>query len=322
MLQMRIIRMTQAKGALMPWMLIWVLVAPLVGVVLAVAWWLIRRRSLQPLSGAIAVFTVIAGTVGVLVEVSVHVLMAGPVLVPFTPSAGFAVWYFDYRFTIPVAVGIVGVALLAFPLRSRQGAGVAELAPRGPLRFTRPRWFLLPAIVLAVVLLITILSGVASQPNPDTGRYDMYLVELGTGTTMATYIYGWYYSLPALIAILVLVAAAAGSLALIARPPLAADREQDARIRSIRSRNVIVVVTAALVLHLGLIVESLARTASLAATVSSDLGRVTLATPIVVMIPVFIVVSYIAVVAGAALFASVALTGVGARRNAPLMVDA
>ncbi|WP_163630730.1 hypothetical protein [Microbacterium sp. B35-04] len=314
--------MTQAKGALMPWMLIWVLVAPLVGVVLAVAWWLIRRRSLRPLGGAVAVFTVIAGTVGVLVEVSVRVLMAGPILAPFAPSADFAVWYLDYRFTIPVAVGIVGVALLAFPIRSRQGAGVAELAPRGPLRFTRPRWFISPAIVLALVLLITILSGTASQPNPDTGRYDMYLVDLGTGTTMGTYIYGWYYSLPALITILALVVAAVASLALIARPPLAADRDNDARIRRIRSLNVIVVVTASLVLHLGLIVESLARTASLAATVSSDVGQVTLTTPIVAMIPVFIVASYIAVVAGAGLFASVALTGVGARRNAPVMVDA
>ncbi|WP_404433885.1 hypothetical protein LG299_05095 [Microbacterium lacus] len=314
--------MIQAKGALMPWMLIWVLVAPLVGVVLAVAWWLMRRRNLHPLGGSVAVFTVVAGVVAVFVEVSVRVLMAGPVLMPFSPSAAFAVWYFDYRFTIPVAVGIVGVALLAFPIRSRRGAGVAELAPRGPLRFTRPRWFLAPAIVLAVVLLITILSGVASQPNPDTGRYDMYLVDLGTGTTMATYIYGWYYSLSALITIIALAAAAAGSLALIARPPLAADREQDARIRSIRSRNVIVVVTASLVLHLGLIVESLARTASLAATVSSDVGQVTLTTPIVAMIPVFIVASYIAVVAGTALFASVALTAVSARRNARLMVDA
>lgn len=306
----------------MQWMLIWVLLAPLVGVVLAVAWWLIRGRRLRPLGGAVAVFTVIAGTVGVLVEVSVRVLLAGPILVPFTPSADFAVWYFDYRFTIPVAVGIVGVALLAFPIRSRQGAGIAELAPRGPLRFTRPRWFISPVIVLGLVLLITILLGAASQPNPDTGRYDMYLVDLSMGTTMGTYIYGWYYSLPALIAILALVVAAAVCLALIARPPLAAIRDEDARIRSIRSRNVIVVVTASLVLHLGLILESLARTASLAATVSSDVGRVTLTTPIVAMIPVFTVASYIAVVAGAALFAAVALTGVGARRNAPVMVDA
>jgi hypothetical protein len=322
MVQMCIIVVTQAKGAMMPWIEIWVLVAPLVGVVLAVAWWLLRRRGVRPLGGAIAAFTVIAGIVGVVVEVSVRLLMVGPVLLPIAPSAKYAVWYFDYRFTIPVVVGIVGVGLLAFPIRSRQGAGTAELAPRGPLRFTRPRWFLPPAIVVAVILLVTVLAGVASQPNPETGRYDMYLVELGTGTTMATFIYGWYYSLPALVAILALAAATVGSLALIARPPLAVDRDEDARIRSIRSRNVIVVATASLVLHLGLVVESLARTASLAATVSSEVGRVTLTTPIVAMIPVFIAASLIAAVAGAALWASVTLTAVGARRPAPVMVDA
>ena len=301
---------------MMPWMLVVLFGAPLAGVVLAVAWWLIRRRGVRALAGVVAVFTLVAGLVGVLADVLIRFAASVSLLLPIYPSIDLVVWYFDNRYIIPLAVGILGVVLLAFPIRSRRGAGVAELAPRGPFRFTRPLWLIAPGAVFALILLITILAGAVSQPDPTTGRYDMFIVEISGENTMATAIYGWFYSVPALVAMVLMAATAAGTLALIARPPLSDDRDQDAAIRTLRSRNVILATTGALLVHLGLIMQSLAGTASLAASMPSELGRITLSTPVAAMMPVFIVASYVAAALGVALWTTVALTAVGVRQPA------
>ena len=305
---------------MMPWLLISVFGPPLAGVVLAVLWWLIRRRAMRSLVGVVAVVTLLAGLLGVLAEVLIRFAGSMSLLIPIHPTVEFVIWYFDNRYIIPLVVGILGVVLLAFPIRSRRGAGVAELAPRGAFRFTRPRWLIPPAAVAALILLITLLAGAASQPAATTGRYDMYVVEISGENTMATAIYGWFYSLPALLAIALLAATAAGSLVLIARPPLSLDHDQDARTRTLRSRNVVTVATGALLIHLGLIMQSLAGTASLAASMSSDLGRITLATPVAAMVPVFIGASYVAAALGVAMWGTVALTAVGVRHPTRVIV--
>lgn len=299
----------------MPWFLM-LFGPPLAGVALAVAWWLITRRGVRSLGGVVGVFTLLAGLLGVLADVLVRFAGSMSMLVPIYPTVEFVIWYFDNRYIVPLAVGILGLALLALPVRSRRGEGVAELAPRGPFRFVRLRWLIAPAGVFALILLITLLAGAVSQPDPTTGRYDMYIVEISGENTMATAIYGWFYSLPALVATALLAATAAGSLALIARPPLSGDRDQDVAVRTLRSRNIIMVATGALLIQLGLIMQSLAGTASLAASMSSELGRITLSTPVAAMMPVFTVTSYVAAALGVALWARVALTAVGVRQPA------
>lgn len=303
----------------MLWLMFLVFGAPLVGVVLAVVWWLVRRRGVRSLTGVVGMFTLLAGLLGVLADVLFRFAGSMSMLAPIYPSVELVIWYFDYRYIVPLVVGILGLVLLSFPIRSRRGRGVAELAPRGPFRFTRARWLIAPAAVLALILLITILAGTVSQPDPMTGRYDMFVVEIDGENTMATSIYGWFYSLPSLVATALMAATAAGSLALIARPPLTDDRDHDAAVRSLRSRNVITVATGALLIHLGLIMQSLAGTASLAVSMSSELGRITLSTPVAVMMPIFTGASYVAAALGVALWATVALTAVGARQPAPVV---
>lgn len=299
----------------MPWMLVSLFAAPLAGLVLAVVWWLIRHRGVRSLAGTVGLFTLLAGLLCVLTDLFIRLIWAAQ-LAQIHPPIWFVMWYFDSRYLIALVAGILGLALLAIPIRSRRGAGVAELAPRGAFRFTRPKWLIAPAVLIAVIVVISVLAGAASEPDPTTGRYDMYVVELSADNTMGTAIYGWFYSIPALVAIAAMVAATAVCLALIARPPLALDhhRDHDAQVRAIRSRNVILVTTGALLLHLGLILQSLAGTASLAATMSSDVGRITLSTPVAVMEPVFIGASYAATALGIAIWASVALSAVGVRQ--------
>ena len=287
--------------------------APLFGVVLAVGWWLIRHRGARSLAGTVGLFTLLAGLLGVTADLLLRFIWAAQ-LVQIHPPLWFVTWYFDNRYLIPLAVGIVGLVLLAFPIRPRRGAGVAELAPRGAFRFTRPQWLIAPAALIAVLLLITVLAGAVSQPDPTTGRYDMYVVEITTENTMATAVYGWFYSIPALVTIVLMVATAVAALTLIARPPLSLDHDPDAQIRARRSLNVIRVTTGALVLHFGLVMQSLAGTASLAASMSSELGRITLSTPVAAMEPLFIVASYVAAALGVAIWATVALSAVGVRQ--------
>lgn len=305
----------------MTWMLVSIFAAPLAGVVLAVAWWLIRRHGVRSLGGTVGSFTLLAGVLVVSAELLLRFIWAGPLL-QIHPPLGFVSWYYDHRYTIPLVIGVVGLVLLAFPIRSRQGAGVAELAPRGALRFTRPRWLIAPGALIAAILLISLLAGAASQPDPTTGRYDMYVVELSSESTMATAIYGWFYSIPALVAIAAMVAIAAVNLMLIARPPLSLnnDHDDDAEIRTLRSHNVIMVMTGALLLHLGLIMQSLAATASLAGSISSDVGRVTLSTPVAAMVPVFIGAAYAGATLGIAVWVTVALSAVGKRQPARVAV--
>ncbi|MFE5409338.1 hypothetical protein [Microbacterium sp. NPDC056569] len=269
----------------------------------------------RSLGAAVGVFTLLAGLLGVLADVLIRFAANVSLLVPVYPTMQFVTWYFDNRYILPLVVGILGLVLLAFPVRARRGEGVAELAPRGLFRFTSARWLIAPVAVFALILLITLIAGSASQPDPATRRYDMYIVEITPENTMATAIYGWYYSVPALVATALMAATAAGTLALIARPPLSQDRDLDSQIRARRSRNVITVTTGALLLHLGLILQSLAGTASLAASMPSELGRITLSTPVAAMMPVLTVASYVAAALGVALWATVALTAVGVRQR-------
>lgn len=298
----------------MTWLYFLALGPTTVGIVLAFAWWLIWKRRAEVSMSGVGVFALAAGLIALLADVATR-LMGVPMLLPFEVSRTLWGWYSDYKYTIPLLVGILGVVLLTFPVRSHGGRGEAELARRTPASFARPEWFVAPGVALVLVTVITVLAGLASQPDPVTGRYTSYTMEVGLDTVVGTRIYGWFYSVPALVLIGALIGVTAVGLLLISRPALGLDREQDIRERTIRTRNMIAGTTGALLLHLGLIFQSLAGTASVYAEVPTQDGRLTLSTTFAALGPVFSVGSLLSATVGAALWATVVFSAFPSRRS-------
>ena len=288
-------------------------------ILLALVWWLIwgRKRQLAG-GGGVGAFTVTAGLLlggGV-----VGLLLLGTGLFPLQLPPEYWVWYQDYRFTAPLLLGIGGMVLLAFPLHGRSGRGVADLTPRTPLSFARGWWFVVPALLLALILSVTITAGAASQPDPSTGHYTMYFVDLGGERGMGSSIYGWFNSIPSLILIGILIIVTIVVLVLIARPTPAANREHDVHIRTFRTGNVLAIGTSALLMHLGFILSSLAGTVSVTSSFPTSQGSVTFWTAFAGLQPVLIGASAVAAVIGLALCVAVVLSAIPSRRSAPATV--
>lgn len=305
----------------MAWVYLWVFGSVVAGIVFAVVWRLIwGRGSVLPV-GSVGGFTLAAGLLALLGEIVTRVL-GSPFLLPFEVPAPVRVWHLDTRFVVPVLLGILGVALLALPARARGGRGAAELTRRSLVSFARARWFVAPSVALALILLLTILAGAASEPDPTTGRYTAYTVDLGRGTSMGTTIYGWFFSVPALISVGVLLVVTVAGMSLVARPALAEDRELDIRVRTIRTRNLVSAATGALLLHLGAIFGSLAGTASIRSTISTSEGPVKFWTTFSALQPALATASVLCAAVGIALWAAVALSAVPSRRRALVAVEA
>jgi heme/copper-type cytochrome/quinol oxidase subunit 2 len=297
----------------MIWLLALVFGAPIIGLVIAIFWWLMRDRRAGLPAGTVALFVGLAGSLGVLAEVLHRVMGSWSLLIPFALPADVIIWYWDYRFLVPLLAGILSLVLLAFPVRARRGLGSADLSPRSPLMFARGWWFIPPIAVLAVVLVITFAAGTVSEPDPESGRYVSMVLDGGVGSVGVT-IYGWFYSVPSMIAMAVLVVVAGVDLFLIARPPLGDSREDDVRIRTVRTQSVLAVTTGALLIHLGVVFGSLSGTASVRGSFSTSEGTMFLWSPIAALESVFYWSAYVACTCGIVLWARVALSGIPVRR--------
>lgn len=306
---------TTTNGVNIMWLILQVFDFLLAGLFLALVWWLLsgRRKSLPGGSNR-----VIPALVGLLLIFGVFVqrLAGAPIILPFEVPIGVSDWYTNGRFTAPLLLGILGLALLAFHAKQRGRRGAATLTPRTPTSFGRWWWFAVPAVMVVFVLLATVIAGIASSPDPATGRYTMYFVEIGGQRGMGATIYGWYYSVPCLILLAILLALAYLDLFLISRPTLGHDHVRDVYARKVRTRNVLAVTTGALLTHFGLILESLAGTSSLRSEFTGAGGKVNSWTAFAALEPVLSVASFVALGLGVTLWATVLLSATPVGRPA------
>lgn len=298
----------------MLWLYLVVFGSLLAGIVLALVWWLTRGRKTTLPVGPVSAFTLAAGLLALLGEVVTR-FVGAPILLPFELPRFLSDWYGNYRFVAPLVIGILGVVLLACPVETRGGRGTAELTRRSTASFAKVRWFIAPSVLLAILVIITVVAGAASQPDPSTGRYTMYFVDLGGERGMGTSIYGWFYSIPSLVLTVILMVVAIVALFLIARPALAEDRTRDIHVRRIRTRNVVAAGTGALLIHVSMILTDLAGTASIRASFATSEGPVSFWTSFSALQPALTTASMLCVTLGVALWASVALATVPASRR-------
>lgn len=285
------------------------ILGPLIGgLALAITWWLWGRqvrlagygnRVIALLAGLLLVFGITAER-----------LLSESWLMPFDASLASVDMdlYVGSRFIIPLLLGILGLILLAFPVRSRSGEGAASLSPRTPVSFGRRSWFLIPAVILMVIVVLTLIAGSAAEADPATGRYTMYFVDIGAEYGMGSNIYGWFYSVPSMILLVILVALAVLDLSRISRPALSIDHDKDVQVRTARTRNISAVTTGALLVHLGAILDSLARTASVRSQFAIEGGILSSWSPFAALEPVLFILGGVAVALGVALWATVVLS--------------
>lgn len=287
----------------------------LIGLALALTWWLLVGRKSRNAGRRVRNVLLRVGLLLVLVAIVLK-LLGNQALLPIEVS----LWNNDWRFAAPLVLGLVAVVLLALPIRPSSRQGAVDLSRRTAFSFAERSWLVTTLILLALVLVTTMVSGFASSPDPVTGEYTHYDVDLGGERGMGTAIYGWHYSVPALATLALLIIAALVTIALIARPPLGAESRNDVQLRRLRTRSVLAVVSGALLLHLVPVLGLLRGAASIRATFSMSDGPVSFWTSFAALEPVLASAATLSAVLGFALWAAVALSAFtwapGARERA------
>ena len=235
-----------------------VTIAPIVGLVLAVLW--VGHRSPRGAAGTprkVRGFTLVGVGIALfgalIVELSgnsAYSADASPLPLSWVPG--------DWRYVVPLLSGLAGVLVLMLPLLGRGSRGSAQLARRTAFSFAGVRWLVSAVALMGIVVVLSIAAGFASSPD-EVGRYRMLAMDSGAAE-IRILIYGWYYSLPSLIAIALFAGAAAFALSVIAHPPLAASTLHDTTIRRERTRNVMGIFAGGLLVHLGAVLTFLAYT--------------------------------------------------------------
>ncbi|MGV8858192.1 hypothetical protein [Rhodoglobus sp.] len=233
----------------------------IIGLALAVVWWLAQGRKSQLPTGLTAAVTATAASLALACILYLNAAIGFSVLRP-PLSEQLPPWVFEMRILWALAVGTLAVALLAIPIGAHAPRGHASLTRRTPFSFGRRRWFAGLTAIVGAIVTISVLAGIASEPDEE-GHWRNYTVDAGSSISFGTSIYGWYYSIPALILLTTLIAVTIVVLWLIARPSLTIDHDNDVRIRQLRTRNTLAVASGALLIHLGSIFTSLSSTASL-----------------------------------------------------------
>lgn len=287
----------------------------LVGLVVAIIAWIASRpEHVRPTVG-VRVVALVASLSMLAVMLLFQVWSAAPFWVPFPFTEDSLLIKRLIDFALPLVLALVMVLALAWPTRRPITRGTADLAPRTVATFTRPRWLGGLAAVTAVTVTAAVTAGFASQPD-EAGRYVEYWVEVARETAVGTTIYGWYFSLPCLLLVLVLLLATIAVLRSISQPSLGLDRELEGLRRRHRARNVLAAASGGMLLHLAAVLGSLGGTAALGGRFSAGtLGSVTVGTPFAALGPALTGAGFIAACLGFALWWFVPLTVLTLRRR-------
>jgi len=292
------------------WRIILLELSPLLlGAVLSVGMWLVARKDRAVLSGRAGVLAASGGLLPVLVSFLYSVVTITPQLLAWT-GRDWSIGLQEARFSMPLGAGLVALAILSVPgPRRRPGSTTAGITRRTALTFLSAGWTVALIAVVGVTIALSLAAGLASAPD-ETGRYAMFNFKIGTMSVGST-IYGWYYSVPAMLLLIILITSAWVGLALVARPPLSEPREQDAAVRRIQSRNIIAVATGALLFHLAAILGSLAGTSRVGGALPTDTaGVINVGSPFAALGSFLNSSSFVAMCLGTAVCLSVVLTAV------------
>jgi hypothetical protein len=286
----------------------------IIGLAIGLVCWLVRGRKDRLPLGAVAATTLTAVGLALVCIIYLSAAFGFPVLQP-PLSEYLPRWVFETRMSWSLALGLVAAAILIFPLRAPTSRGQATLTRRTLFSFGHRWWFAGATTIIGTIVTITILAGLASEPDEE-GRWRTFTVDAGNELSFSTQIYGWYYSLPALALLAVLIVVTMVALWLIARPPISADHINDVWMRRLRTRNILAVTSGALMLHLGTIFTSLAGTASLQGRAAiGDIGWGSWSTPFAAMQPALTVVGIVIMSLGFALWFGVLLSALPSHRG-------
>lgn len=295
--------------------------SPLGGLVIALVALAATRRSRVALSGVARWVTAAV----LLIVLAARIAYGGWFRFPsWIPDFGLETYLVMQlgNFMVPLVLTAVALLVLFVPVSSAHPHGPAELAPRTLATFTSRPWAVLAVVATGVVLLVTVFAGLASSVDEE-GRYVKYGVDASSTTSASTNIYGWWFSVPSLITIAVLVALTLTAIIFLTRPPLAVNRDRDIAVRKARVRNVLAVFTGGMLLHLGAVLMSLYGTSTLRLGFQAGpSGWVELGTSFAAIGPALLVASYVISGLGYATWWSVLLSTVRipSRKSAPVVL--
>lgn len=209
-------------------------------------------RALAIVGSGIALVVAIAPTVLGIVQLQTELEI---------PSILWANFDSPLHYSAPLVAGVLAVALMLCAPMPRSDSAGADLTPRSLRSFTNLGSLAAMSVLAAATVAIALAAGSISTTNDD-GQYRMYVIDSGP-VSGGTEIYGWYYSIPALLALALLLVLTAVTLWKITHPSLSNDAAFDTAVRRGRSRVVIGSAIASLILHLGYVGVFLAGTASL-----------------------------------------------------------
>ena len=293
--------------------------APIIGgLLLAVVAWLIARRSGASQGGATGgrLAPVLAGGIPLVLVITLRLWQYSPVLFAARLPRAVFEWLPSVQFILPLILGALGLVLLGLSRTGPRRRGVAIVARRTPWEFLPRGLTVTFAVLVAFAVALALAAGVASDPDPQ-GRYQQYTVDVGTaGMTLGNF-YGWYYSIPAMIVLAVLLVFVLAHAVLVARPALAAGYQQKADVASRRRllRNALLLVSGAVLLHLWSVLKNLADVAASSGMVSPTERSVFLfGPPFAALEPALSVAALCAYGLGVAAWAGVVLSAIPPRR--------
>lgn len=284
------------------------------GLILALGVWVLRRPPMGALPKPVRLLTGVAMALGLGCMIVVAAWSVYPWWVP-PMSTDTLLWIRLAQFLAPLVVCAAVLVFLILPPPASGPRGTAALAPRTPMSFTSRPWLATVAGLIVASVAIAVLAGAASSPD-ENGRYVSYVLRTSTDSSAATTTYGWWFSVPALILLAVIALLVATGLVVISRPALAVESSLDAAARSRRIRTTLMVAAGGILLHLATVLQALQGTSSLqAGLVAGYAGVMELGTSFAALGPALGWGSLIAFVVGIALWWSVLLSLVPARRR-------